>query len=250
MILLLYLFPWLFYQGLVSHQAWDLLLKKHVSQDGSVNYAGFLRDRKELQDYLDRLSANPPEERWTRNETMAFWINAYNAFTVKLVLDHYPVHSIRYIRKGIPFINSVWDMPFIQIGGEKMDLNHIEHGILRRQFREPRIHAAINSGSISCPVLRNEAFNPSRLGWQLDDAMRQFINDRQRNQLQGSTIRISKIFSWFSTDFRINGAPLTDYLNRYARIPVPRRTKVEYLPFDWRLNEMRPVRFISKKASR
>jgi hypothetical protein len=222
----------------VQHGEWDVLVKKHVSKNGMVDYQGFLKDKKQLQVYLDKLSANRPTSKWSKNEKMAFWINAYNAFTVKLILDHYPINSIKDIKKGIPFVNSVWDITFIPMGKEKIDLNYIEHSILRKEFKDPRIHAAINCASFSCPLLRNEAYYASRLDEQLNDAMRRFVNDSQRNQLDKSNIKISKIFSWFGGDFKLNGLSVVDYLNKYAKKRVQPNAKIDFLEYQWELNDV------------
>jgi hypothetical protein len=226
------------YANPVQHGEWDALVKKHVSKNGMVDYQGFLKDKKQLQVYLDKLSANRPTSKWSKNEKMAFWINAYNAFTVKLIVDHYPVKSIKDIKKGIPFVNSVWDIAFIPMGKEKIDLNYIEHTILRKEFKDPRIHAAINCASFSCPLLRNEAYTAVRLDEQLNDAMRRFVNDSQRNQLDKSNIKISKIFSWFAGDFKLNGSSVVDYLNKYAKKRVQPNAKIDFLEYQWELNDI------------
>src|SRR5262245_26551743 len=114
-----------------SHEIWNALMKKYVSADGKVNYKGMTSEKDQLKKYLNLLIANPPKEDWSRNEQMAFWINAYNAFTVKTILDHYPVKSIRDIDNG-----KVWDEPFIPIGIGKYSLNNIEHDILRKNFAD------------------------------------------------------------------------------------------------------------------
>lgn len=220
----------------VQHGEWDALVKKHVAQDGMVDYAGFVKDKKALQHYVDYLSTHQPSAKWSKNEKLAYWINAYNAFTVKLIVDHYPVKSIKDIKKGIPFVNSVWDIPFIPMGKEKVDLNYIEHSILRKEFKDPRIHAAINCASFSCPLLRNEAYTANEIDRQLEDAMRKFINDPQRNQVDKSSVKISKIFSWFSGDFKLNGASVIDYLNKYAKKSIDYNAKMDYLDYDWDLN--------------
>jgi hypothetical protein len=232
------LFVPLNYANPVQHGEWDALVKKHVSKNGMVDYQGFLKDKKQLQVYLDKLSANKPTSKWSKNEKMAFWINAYNAFTVKLILDHYPIKSIKDIKRGIPFVNSVWDIAFIPMGKEKIDLNYIEHTILRKEFNDPRIHAAINCASFSCPLLRNEAYYASRLDEQLNDAMRRFVNDPQRNQLDKSNIKISKIFSWFAGDFKLNGSSIVDYLNKYAKKRVQPNAKIDFLEYQWELNDV------------
>ena len=238
MWLIIMLFVSLNYANPVQHREWDVLVKKHVSKNGMVDYQGFLKDKKQLQVYLDKLSANKPTSKWSKNEKMAFWINAYNAFTVKLILDHYPIKSIKDIKKGIPFVNSVWDITFIPMGKEKIDLNYIEHSILRKEFKDPRIHAAINCASFSCPLLRNEAYYASRLDEQLNDAMRRFVNDPQRNQLDKSNIKISKIFSWFAGDFKLNGSSVVDYLNKYAKKRVQPNAKIDFLEYQWELNDV------------
>ena len=238
MWLIIMLFVSLNYANPVQHGEWDALVKKHVSKNGMVDYQGFLKDKKQLQVYLDKLSANRPTSKWSKNEKMAFWINAYNAFTVKLILDHYPIKSIKDIKKGIPFVNSVWDITFIPMGKEKIDLNYIEHSILRKEFKDPRIHAAINCASFSCPLLRNEAYYASRLDEQLNDAMRRFVNDSERNQLDKSNIKISKIFSWFAGDFKLNGSSVVDYLNKYAKKRVQPNAKIDFLEYQWELNDV------------
>ena len=238
MWLIIMLFVSLNYANPVQHGEWDVLVKKHVSKNGMVDYQGFLKDKNQLQVYLDKLSANKPTSKWSKNEKMAFWINAYNAFTVKLILDHYPINSIKDIKKGIPFVNSVWDITFIPMGKEKIDLNYIEHSILRKEFKDPRIHAAINCASFSCPLLRNEAYYASRLDEQLNDAMRRFVNDSERNQLDKSNIKISKIFSWFGGDFKLNGLSVVDYLNKYAKKRVQQNAKIDFLDYQWELNDV------------
>jgi len=224
----------------VSHERWDALLKKYVGADGLVNYRDFLRDSAELNAYLHSLeSAHPNDKSWTRAEQMAYWINAYNAYTVQLVLRHYPVRSIKDIRRGIAFVNSVWDLKFIRIQGYTYDLNNIEHNILRAVFRDARIHAAINCASYSCPPLRNEAYTSERLNTQLDEAMRRFINDPLRNRVHAQGAQLSRIFRWFSGDFERDAGSLRAYINRYAHTPLSPKAPIEYLPYDWSLNEAR-----------
>ena len=131
----------------ISHETFNGLLKKYVSVSGEVNYGGFKKEEKELKKYLDLVSANEPAKNWSENEKLAYWINAYNAFTIQLILNHSGdnLKSIKDIgaRIKIPFVNTPWDVKFINIGGKKMDLNNIEHGIIRKAFKEPRIHFAL-----------------------------------------------------------------------------------------------------------
>ena len=221
----------------VSHEGWNTLLQKHVMPDGSVHYQGFIEDQVALQEYLDLLATHhPDEESWSREEQLAYWVNAYNAFTLKLVVDHYPVESIKDIRRGIPFVNSVWDIKFIDIGGHRYDLNNIEHSILRKKFDEPRIHFAINCASISCPDLRNEAYRAQDLDSQLAEQARRFINDPAKNVISEDSVSVSRIFQWFKRDFTRQGS-LTEFLNMYSDMSIPAGTRVTFTRYDWRLND-------------
>ena len=224
----------------VSHEIFDQLLKRNVTPEGWVRYEGFDKDRAELKKYLDLLQKNAPNDAWSESEKLAYWINAYNAFTIELVLQHYPVESIKDIgsKIQIPFVNTPWDIKFIKIGGNELDLNNIEHSILRKEFDEPRIHFAINCASYSCPVLRNEAYTAGKLEEQLEEQAFAFINDPRRNDISSSSARLSKIFDWFSGDFTKKRA-LWEYLNQYANTPLNETTKIEYLEYDWALNDAR-----------
>lgn len=221
----------------VTHEAWDALVKKHVRQDGFVDYKGFIRDSNELNGYLRLLeSAHPNDKNWTRNEQMAYWINAYNAYTVQLILRNYPVSSIKDIKKGVAFVNSVWDIKFIKIQGFMYDLNNIEHNILRAVYKDARIHAAINCASWSCPKLLGEAYTAANLDKQLDAAMRSFVNDPARNRIRADKAEISEIFKWFKGDFE-RGGNLRDFLNRYSDVKITDKTDISHIDYDWRLNE-------------
>ncbi len=212
-------------------------MKEHVKANGFVDYSGIRENIKLLNSYLDILSDSPPEATWTRDEKMAYWINAYNAFTIKLVVGHYPVQSIKEIKRGIPFINTVWDIKFIKLGGQDYDLNKIEHGILRKEFQDARVHAAVNCASYSCPPLRGEAFTADRLEEQLEDAMRSFVNDPMRNNISGEKAELSAIFKWFSGDFKSDAGTVIDFINRYAAYSITSSTTISYLEYDWSLND-------------
>lgn len=212
----------------VNHNLWNSLLQKHVSTQGNVSYKGFKESEKELDDYLGFLSENTPQNSWTKADKLAYWINAYNAFTVKLIIDNYPVKSIKDIKKP-------WDKKFIPIGDKLLSLNHIEHEILRK-MKEPRIHFAIVCASVSCPKLQNTAFEPSKTEEQLNNATKEFLSDSARNELSQNSIKISKIFKWFSSDFKQNGS-LIDFLNIYSEITISQNAKKSFKDYDWNLNE-------------
>ncbi|MBI1288794.1 MAG: DUF547 domain-containing protein [Flavobacteriales bacterium] len=218
-----------------GNQIWTQLLQKHVDDRGWVSYRGFLNDTAILNNYLLWLSSNPPRLSADSDEKLAFWINAYNAFTVKLILDHYPVSSIKDIKNGVPFVNSVWDIKFFEVGSEEMSLNAIEHSILRKQFDEPRIHFAIVCASMSCPQLRNEAYTADKLEQQLTNQAVRFINDTTKNVLAREKLQLSAIFKWYRKDFT-KEISLKEYLRKYAKEAVSEKAKVSYLDYDWSLN--------------
>jgi hypothetical protein len=221
------------------HKIFDELLKKHVSNDGIVDYKGFINDKEKLETYLSLLSNNAPDrENWSKNEQLAYWINVYNAFTIKLIVDNYPVNSIQDLHPTIkiPLVNTVWHKKFFKIGGKDASLDEVEHKILRKEFDEPRIHFAVNCASYSCPPLLNEAFVPEKIDQQLDSQAKKFINDKRHNKISANEIEISQIFSWFKGDFTQNGN-LIDYLNKYSNVKISSGAKISNMEYDWSLNE-------------
>ena len=221
-----------------DHAGWDALLRLHVSAAGAVDYAGFIADSTQLDAYLDQLSlSNPAAVGWTADERKAFWINAYNAFTVRLITRHYPLASIRDIgaRHKIPFVNTPWDLKFITIAGERLDLNNIEHGKLRAGFGDPRIHFAIVCALVSCPRLRDRAYLAADLDAQLDQAAHDFLADVSRNQLHETRPRLSKLFLWYKGDFS-HGQSLIAFINRHSERQISPRARLRYLDYDWSLN--------------
>lgn len=222
----------------VSHQRWDALLKKHVDDRGTVDYRGFIRDSIALNEYLDLLKQHHPNKfNWSEAERQAYWINAYNAFTIQLIIRHYPVASIKEEAGRIPFVNSAWDVKFIYIEGARYDLNNIEHGIIRKQFNEPRIHFALVCAAVSCPRLRNEAYTAARLEDQLEDAAIEFFNDPEKNVITADSAQLSKILSWYSGDFKRSNTSIHDYINRYSRTKLAENGVINYKDYDWTLND-------------
>lgn len=219
----------------IKHNNWSDLLKKHVTTTGQVNYKGFIKDSILLQNYLDKLSDNPPGNNWTEEEQLAYWINAYNAFTVKLIADNYPLKSIKSIVDGLPMVNSPWDIKFFKIGNVSFDLNTIEHEILRKQFNEPRMHFAINCASFSCPKLRNEAYVATIIETQLEEQTRDFINSADKNSINEKETKLSKIFNWFQSDFGEKSMVL-DFIKTYEP-SLNEANKIEYMEYSWALNE-------------
>jgi hypothetical protein len=220
----------------VDHGAFDKLLKKHVNDNGRVNYKGFKADEKELGEYLAMLAKTTPSG---KNEEMAYWINAYNAYTIQLILNHYPVKSIKDIgpKNQIPFVNTPWARKFFTINGNKMSLDNIEHGILRKKYDDARVHFALVCASISCPRLRNEAYTAAKLDAQLDDQGRDFLNDPTKNKPGKDAAQLSSYFKWYSGDWKDNGQSVVKWVNRYANTKITDQTSISYLDYNWNLNE-------------
>jgi hypothetical protein len=231
-----------------SHAAWDALLKKHVvlldgGKASRLRYAAMAQDRTELKSYLAMLSALPEKEfeGWTREQKMAFLINAYNAFTVEKILTRYP--DIRSIWDFGRIFGNPFKDGFFSLLGRQSSLDVVEHELLRPVFKDARVHYAVNCASISCPMLREEAYVPARLDRQLDEQTVRFFSDRSRNRYRDGRLEVSKIFEWFTEDFE----PQARYFARHAallsRDPKHRgliaqgNVPLVFLGYDWSLND-------------
>lgn len=242
-----------------GHEAWNSLLKKHVrlvsgGNASRLDYAGVATERPALDAYLSSLSAVSAAEYrgWQRDEKLAFLINAYNAFTVALILGKYP--ALKSIRDLGSFLQSPWKKKFIRLLGETLSLDDIEHGMIRAPgvFDDPRIHAAVVCASIGCPMLRNEAFVAGRLDAQLEDGMRRFLSDRSRNRFDAArgALGVSRIFDWYHDDFEQGRRGFDSLQATFARY-APQLAEsagdqarirkggyaLEFLDYDWRLND-------------
>lgn len=211
-----------------DHSIFNNLLQKHVSENGKVNYSGFQKDKAELKAYIKHLTENSSSESWSKNDQLAYWINAYNALTIDLILRNYPTKSIKDIKNP-------WDQRLWKFGKQWLSLNHIEHQILRK-MDEPRIHFAIVCASVSCPKLQNEAFIASKLDEKLTSATREFLSDSSKNQLSENTIKLSKVFRWFKKDFEQQGS-LIDFLNLYSDFKISNKAKKTFMDYNWDLND-------------
>ena len=238
-----------------QYAGWNALLKKHVKwlPDGKqsrVNYKGFAADHAALKDVLTSLSAVPKAsfDGWNKPQQMAFLINAYNAFTVELILTKYP--NLKSIKDLGSVFQSAWKKEFFTLLGAERHLDWVEHEQLRPIYKEPRVHAAVNCASIGCPALRDEAFTASQLEAQLEDGMRRFMGDRTRNRVKNGEVEVSAIFKWFKEDFNSGyrgfkqvedvfaayAAQLTDKPDEQAALRA-RSLSVSYLDYDWSLND-------------
>jgi hypothetical protein len=224
-------------QPQVGHTAWDLLLKRHVAS-GLVDYEGFQQDRAALERYLASLQDVQPSQLGSRDAQLAFWINAYNAYVVKGVLDHYPIASVKEV-KGF------FDRIRYRVAGRELTLNEIEGE--GRALGDWRIHFAVVCASSSCPILRPEAYAADRLEAQLTEQTREFLNDPQRGlRIEAGTLWVSKIFKWYAKDFVPKGpltaASLWPVLNSYITVeglPPIADMPLKFLDYDWSLNVQR-----------
>lgn len=239
-----------------DHGLWDALLQRHVvllrkGQSTQLDYAGMGQDQARLTRYLAATSAVSRAEfdRWPASDQLAFLINAYNAWTVDLVLQGYP--KIASIRDMGSVIQSPWSKRFVPLLGSTRSLDDIEHSLIRGsgRYREPRAHFALNCASIGCPALRPEAYVGAQLDTQLESATRRFLSDRSRNRFAGDRLEVSSIFRWYREDFETGwrGAnSLAEFLSLYGDVlglDAPQRQKlaqgeiaIEFLDYDWRLN--------------
>ena len=220
-----------------QHEKWDQLTKKHVADNGFVDYKGFIKDSTQLNSYLKDLSDNHPNSKWTSGEKKAYWINAYNAFTIQLIIRNYPVKSIKDLGGSVYRINTSWDIKFIHLGDKTYDLNNIEHNILRKDWDDARVHASVNCASVSCPALRKGAFTGDKVEQQMDEQMTSFINDKTKNTISEDKAEVSSLFTWFSGDFKNNAPSIIAYINKYSKVKIKPGTELTYKVYDWNLND-------------
>ena len=211
----------------------DSLLQKNVDKTGRVDYQSLKNNETLLDNYLAYIQNNEPTKDWSSNKKKAFWINTYNAYTIKIILNNYPLKSIRDIKIDG---KTAWKIPFVKVGQKRYTLDQIEHEILQKKFNDPRIHVGINCASVSCPRLWNFAFTEDNIAYSLDNLMKVFINDTTRNKISKNNVALSEIFNWFSKDFIKNGT-IISYLNTYAAIKISEKASIKYLTYDWSLNK-------------
>jgi hypothetical protein len=223
----------------VDNSLYAALLVKYV-RDGVVDYQGFKDEEKQLDAYLKRLEQTDTGK-LSRDDQLAFYINAYNATTIKLILSRYPdIKSIWDLGSRILRWKSPFKKKIVHIEGRTISLDDLEHGILRPRFKDPRIHFALNCASKSCPPLISEPYRGATLDDQLDASTRAFLNDPERNRLEGNTLYVSKIFDWYAEDFDND---VVGFFIRFADgelkaklVANKDKIKVETLDYDWSLN--------------
>ncbi|TXD48061.1 DUF547 domain-containing protein [Polaribacter sp. IC073] len=222
-----------FSQGNAQTSIFNNLLQKHVTNQGRVDYNAFKSEEAKLDRYLSYVEKRTPAVSWSENKQKAFWMNAYNAYTIKIILENYPLKSITAIKEGG---KTAWKIPFARVGGKTYTLDYIEHEILRKTLFDPRIHVGVNCASGSCPKLENKAFTEENVDATLEKLMKTFVNDATRNKISTKNVQISSIFDWFKDDFTKKGT-VVDYLNTYSEIKISPKAKIRYLRYDWSLND-------------
>jgi len=230
----------------IDHGTWDALLERYVSAHGDginrVDYRGWGNSgRAGLRSYIDALAAVPVSRR-NRAEQFAYWVNLYNALTVDVVLDHYPVDGIRDIdiSPGL-FSDGPWGRALVTVEGVELTLDDIEHRILRPIWRDPRIHYAVNCAALGCPNLQRRAFSGSNLETLLDDGARTFVNHPRGAEVRDGGLYVSSIYAWFQEDFGGSDSGVIAHLRRYAGPDLASRlegiTRIAGHSYDWSLND-------------
>ena len=242
----------------IDHSAWDRFVKAYVSEhEDGVNRVAYGRvnraDRQALEDYIRGLTETSIS-RFNRDEQQAFWINLYNALTVKIVLDHYPVASIRDIDISPGFFSDgPWGAEIITVENEPVSLDDIEHRILRPIWRDPRIHYAVNCASIGCPNLLTRAVTAENAEGYLDEGARAYINDKRGAEVRGGDLIVSSIYDWFEADFGGNEAGVIAHLRRYADQDLAAKlagiTSISDDRYDWDLNDATPRKQSRRKVN-
>jgi hypothetical protein len=243
-----------------------LILKSYVNDHGMVNYRGLQANRERLEVFISAMGRLNPKRysQWSERRQIAFWINAYNALVLKIIIDHYPIRPSLFKlavfpRHSIWHISGVWGKLKFPVMGRPMSLNDIEHETLRKNFNEPRIHVAIVCASIGCPPLRNEPFRGERLDTQLEDQSRRFLSNQGNFRIDkdNKKVHLSSIFKWFGEDFvdtygreeKSQGRRQTvrAVLNFTSKHVSPEEGKylatevysIQYTDYDWSLNEQK-----------
>ena len=221
-----------------THAEFTSVLKSHVNGT-HVNYAGLKKSPDKLGSYLNTMAKVSESEfkGWSEDEEMAYLINLYNAATLKLVIDNYPVKSIKDI-------GSPWKKKVVKLFGNDRSLDFIEHDLLRKNYNDPRIHFGVNCASIGCPPLRNEAFQASKLNKQLDEQAKAFLNDTSKNRVDASKgiLYLSQIFDWFEGDFVKKSGSVEKFVAPYfsdsnRKSIESGKLKIKYTDYDWSLNK-------------
>lgn len=210
-----------------DYKGYNAFLKSNVTLSGEVDYKAINSNKSQLASIFDSFKTNEPSKSDVKEEQLAYWINLYNIATISLIIDNYPMKSIKDIAGGKP-----WDKDFIKVGNKLYSLNDIENKIIRPTFKDARIHFALNCGAKSCPPLLSTAFVASSLNAQLDNQTKSFINDKSSNKITTKSYMISRIFDWYSEDF----GDLPSFINKYSITKVGKGATKSFTDYNWSLN--------------
>ena len=225
----------------LSHDLFDQVLQEHVDKEGRVNYTKLKANPEKLERYLDLLAVAKPTE-LPYNAQLAFWVNAYNALVIKGVIDHYPTTSVRKVK----WFGGFFSRLKFRVAGETYTLNQIEHGIIRTEFVDPRVHFVLVCASASCPPLENRAFSAEDIEERLETATFNFVQNPEQVRIDRAKRRVylSKIFKWYDEDFRGGYDGVADFLADYlppedAEFVLAADLKFHHLDYDWTLNDQK-----------
>ena len=211
----------------------DAILKTHVDKKGKVDYEGLKKNKAFLDVYLQDLEKTIPGKNWSSNKAKAFWLNVYNAYTLKLILDTYPLSKLTEIKRNG---KTAWQISFVKVGKQTYTLDYIEHKVLRRWHDDPRIHVGLNAASTSGPRFVNFVFTEENIDDKLDLLMKRFINDGTKNKITLNKVELSQVFNWYQEDFT-HKKTLIQYINKYSIVKANDDATISYLEYDWTLND-------------
>ncbi len=213
----------------VNYILWRFILNNALAEDGRVDYKWVEQNMREFEAFLRILSNTKIDDSWTKEERMAYWINVYNAYSIKYIMNFYPLASIKDTTKP-------WSTVFFEINGEEMSLGKVEHEILRK-FGDARIHFAINCASSSCPPIANVPYTGDNLDKLLKRQTTAFINDSNRNIITGTEYKLSQLFRWFKKDFESDAGTIVNFINEYSTIKIESQVNNGFIKYDWNLND-------------
>lgn len=210
-----------------DYKVYNSLLKNHVDAKGNVNYKQLLKEKKSIDQVLSEWSKIKTSQLHPKAR-LALYLNLYNLSTLKVILEHYPVKSIKDIKGG-----KIWDSAFIPLNGALISLNELENEFIRKAYKEPRIHFLLNCGAKSCPPLYQEAFTEKNVDALMETRTQLFINDGRSNVIKQNQVKLCKIFEWYKSDF----GDLIVFINKYSKAKVKNNAQILFLEYNWDLNQ-------------
>jgi Protein of unknown function, DUF547 len=202
--------------------------KKYISAEGIIEYKTLKKNKSELVNILKKFTDTPPKEDWHRNEKLAYWLNVYNLQMVSMLVENYPTKNIMDLYGG-----KIWQVKCVEIDGKSYCLDEIEHDIIRKELKEPRIHFALYSGAMSSPALLNDVFTPANMNENFELLAKRFVNS-PNNIITSEKAELSQVFQWYKDDFK----DIITFINKYSKIKINATTEISYLDFNWNLKDI------------